>query len=110
MPQRLTHGHEMKTHLRMAPLVVASVVTACAFHSSPIPDERNDVLQYILIAPVPLNQAIIAAEDRTVGKAIRGELVRQSGKMLYTVLVTAQGKLHTVSVDPVTGKVIAVTP
>lgn len=91
----------------VVPLVAAGVL-ACAHPLSPVPDEKNDVLQYVLVAPVPLSQAILAAEERTVGKAIRAELVRQDGTMTYQVLVTAQGRLHLVGVDPVTGKVSAV--
>lgn len=89
---------------------VVSAVCGCALQTSPIPDERNDVLQYVLVAPVPLSRAILAAEERTVGKAIKGELVRRSGKMLYQVLVTAQGDLKTVTVDPVKGHVLEVRP
>lgn len=88
----------------------AWVMAGCAFRASPIPDEKNDVLQYVLIAPVPLSQAIILAEERIVGKAISAELVRQDGRMLYKVLVTAQGKLRTVAIDPVTGAVIHIAP
>lgn len=93
---------------------IISFVTAsaagCALRGSPIPDERNDVVQYVLVAPMPLSQAIIAAENHTVGKAIRAELLRQSGKMQYRVLVTAQGRFRAVDVDPVTGLVLSVTP
>ncbi|HEY0844382.1 MAG TPA: hypothetical protein VGE12_03395 [Noviherbaspirillum sp.] len=64
----------------------------------------------MLTAPVPLSQAILAAEDRTVGKAIEGELVRVSGRMLYRVVVSAQGKLQMVGVDPVCGTLVAVSP
>lgn len=91
-------------------LLFASGALACTHPMSPLRDEKSDVLQYALVAPVPLSQAIIAAEERTVGKAIRAELVRQDGAMAYQVLVTAQGRLHLVSVDPVTGKVSAVRP
>lgn len=99
---KLLHG--------IAPVFIVAGMAGCAFHGSPVPDEKNDVIQYALIAPVPLSQAILAAEDRTVGKAIRGELVRDSGKMRYRVLITAQGKMHTVSVDPASGQDLAVTP
>lgn len=100
----------MKCGGRIASLAIAAAASGCAFQSSPIPDERNDVLQYVLIAPVPLSRAVTAAEEHTVGKAISAELVRQAGEMRYQVRVTAQGRLQTVTVDPVSGAVLHVTP
>ena len=100
----------MKCRAAIIAFVTVSVVAGCAFQGSPIPDERNDVVQYALVAPIPLSQAIIVAENHTVGKAIKAELLRQPGKMQYRVLVTAQGRLRTVDVDPVTGLVLNVTP
>lgn len=48
----------------MIAIVVAASVAACAFQTSPIPDERNDVFDYALVAPVPLSQAIRSARRR----------------------------------------------
>lgn len=96
----------MKYGTMMAvPLVAASMV-ACAYTASPIPDEENDVLQYVLIAPVTLAQAVNAAEDHTVGKAVRAALVRQSGRMIYEVLVVAGARILLVKIDPVSAEVL----
>lgn len=91
-------------------LVMLFALGACAHPMSPIPDERNDVLQYILIAPVPLSQAVTAAEEKTAGKAIKAALVRAGGDMRYEVVLTAQGKLHVALVDPVNGQVVRIDP
>lgn len=90
--------------------VATWAMAGCAFRSSPVPNEKNDVLQYVLMAPVPLSRAVTLAEEPLVGKAISAELVRQDGRMLYKVLVTAQGKLRTVAIDPATGAVVHITP
>jgi len=92
-------------------LAMAAGSAGCALQvASPLPDEKIDVLQYVLVAPVPLSKAITVAEDHTVGKAIKAELVRQGGRMLYRVLLTAQGRFYAATVDPVNAAVLEITP
>ena len=61
------------------------------------------------LAKTPLDQALNTAMGEVAGKAIKAELESEDGYLIYGVeIVTAEGKVKEVILDPANGKVLSV--
>lgn len=66
----------------------------------------NDALA-ISGAKIGLSQAVTAAEQHVGGKAAKAEYERHKGQWVFDVEVVKDKKIMDVSVDPLTGKILA---
>lgn len=69
---------------------------------------ENDAID-IASAKIDLTQAVSAAEQHVGGKAARAEYERHKGQWGYDVEVVKNNKVRDVTVDPMSGKVLAAT-
>lgn len=85
----------------LAALSAAAIGGAWAAQS-----EDNDALA-ISGAKIGLSQAVTAAEQHVGGKAAKAEYERHKGQWVIDVEVVKDKKVMDVSVDPLTGKILA---
>lgn len=99
----------MKRNIIFATTVVALGLAggAAAFAKSG-GDTENNALADLAKAKITLTQAISAAEAQAGGKAIQAELDGENGTTVYKVeVVSADSKVHDVTVDVTDGKVLS---
>lgn len=96
----------MKHNLYLASLGALSfTLLASAYAAS---SQENDALA-IAGAKIGMTQAVNAAEQHVGGKAAKAEYEKHAGRWLFDIEVVKDKKVMDVTVDPISGAVIAAT-